>query len=266
MIEPCLTPASELLPTPPEVACTLGTVDVEIWTAMLDTQPGVTMQHLRSVLSDDERARADRFHFERDRRRFEIARGILRMLLGRHVGRPAREIEFEYGPNGKPALSSRSGKPHVHFNLAHAEGMAVYAFTRVGEVGVDLERIRPIPEWEQIAKAQFSAEAGRRIRAATEADRPLEFLKAWTREEALLKASGEGLGAASSHAARNSAREQYAVRELPIAQDYVAAFAISPAARWLTQREWPPAEDFDHPHTRPRARRIQLSTFTDHRT
>src|SRR5579883_1567651 len=76
---------------------------VHLWQAALD-QPAATVVLLEQLLSDDERARADRFRFERDRRRFIVARGILRSLLARYTNRPAAHIEFSYSTKGKPAL------------------------------------------------------------------------------------------------------------------------------------------------------------------
>src|SRR5262249_25045594 len=76
--------------------------EVDIWCVTLDDQPDDVVQLMPSLMSRDEAERARTFYFDRDRRRFIIARGVLRMLLGRYVGRRPEEIVFQYGPNGKP--------------------------------------------------------------------------------------------------------------------------------------------------------------------
>lgn len=185
-----MEPSSHLWRSPAS-ALTLPPDTVHLWQVSLD-QPTALVVLLEQLLSVDERARAARFRFERDRRRFIVARGILRSLLARYTNRPATYIEFSYSTKGKPALRSEQ-VPHLHFNLAHSAEMALYAFTLEHEVGVDIEQQRPLDDVHQIAEHYFSPRE--RAILATQVDDELyrTFFTYWTRKEAYVKGSGEGL-------------------------------------------------------------------------
>ncbi len=174
----------------------LGTKDVHIWRVSLD-QPRPTIQKLQQLLSDDERARGERFHFESDRQHFVVARGSLRTLLARYLETAPADIQFTYAAQGKPGLPTpfSRGQP-LHFNLAHSGSFALYAFTDVGEIGVDLEQIRPELTGDDIARRFFSeSEVARLTRLPAEV-RHEAFFNCWTRKEAFIKAKGIGLSLA----------------------------------------------------------------------
>ncbi len=135
---------------------------VQCWCVRLDVAP----EPFYATLSDDERNRSTRFRFERDRRRFIVARGALRELLGRRLDTLAGELRFVYNPFGKPALSPEFGR-RLKFNLSHSADLAVIATAMDREIGVDVEYIRP--------------------------DEPKTFFEEWTKQEAYVKARGEGL-------------------------------------------------------------------------
>nr|MCU0624624.1 hypothetical protein [Gemmatimonadaceae bacterium] len=97
-----------------------------------------------ALLSPAERARADRFRFARDRHRYLVAHDAMRRILGAALGVAPGALVFDHGPQGKPALA---GSPGVHFNLSHSEDLAVLAVTTRGPIGVDVEAVRPIPEF-----------------------------------------------------------------------------------------------------------------------
>lgn len=141
-------------------------------------------------LSPAERGRAARFRFERDRRRFSVVRARLRELLAERLDALPESIEFVYGREGKPALAERFARSGWRFNLSHCGELAVYAFSRAGEVGVDVEAIRPVDEADAIAARFFAPEE----RLACKTSSPGDFLRIWTRKEALAKGLGDGLG------------------------------------------------------------------------
>ncbi len=199
--------------------------DVEVWSANLDDQPIEAVRVMHALLSADEVARARQFFFDRDRRRYIIGRGILRMLLARTLDCAPHELELVYGPNGKPALAVPS-EP-MFFNVAHSEGLALYAFTRVGEIGIDLEAIRDLPEWEQVAESAFSPQELAQLRSWPGEKRREEFFHAWARQEAVLKALGTGLGGALPPFAESC----FKVYPLAAGPGFAAALAVSPAAR-----------------------------------
>jgi phosphopantetheine--protein transferase-like protein len=213
--------------------------DVDVWRAALDDAPAGMVRTLQALLSSDERERARRFFFERDRRRFVVARGTLRRLLAGYLDCAPAEIAFSYGPNGKPALPPATpGAAPLHFNVAHSDGLALYAFTRVGEIGVDVERIRDIPDWESIAELSFSRHELARLRACPPPQRREEFFRAWTRQEAVLKALGTGLAGCTPGAATDTGA--FCVHPLNVAPGFAAAIVASaPAIRLVRTRPEP---------------------------
>jgi 4'-phosphopantetheinyl transferase len=149
---------------------------------------------LRSVLSDWEQARAERFRFLRDRNNYIISHGILRMLLGNYAGHSPTDLNITLGTFGKPELRNSPGGNEIHFNLSHSGDMVLYGVTGACPIGVDLEFVRPIPECERIAKEFFSQAETESLMALPEGSRTELFFDIWTRKEALLKAKGVGLG------------------------------------------------------------------------
>jgi len=141
------------------------------------------------TLSDDERSRAARFVLPVHRRRFRSARHALRSILSRYTSVAPERLVFDYGPHGKPELSDRS----VCFNLSHCGDLALVAVTRLGPVGVDVERIRPSPSLSRLARRVLSAQERKCLWELPEARRPEGFFLAWTRKEALVKMLGEGI-------------------------------------------------------------------------
>lgn len=169
----------------------LAEQEVHLWVVDLDCPPERSPE-LREYLSRDERARAERFRFDRDRRRFVACRGALREILGSCVDLPAPEIVFEYGPYGKPALASPAGAG-VEFNVSHCEGLALIAVAAGRRVGVDLERIVSGASRQRIAERFFSPAEIAALRALPVASQDEAFFACWTRKEAYIKARGEGL-------------------------------------------------------------------------
>jgi 4'-phosphopantetheinyl transferase len=164
---------------------------VDVWSASLDPV-SPTVSRLLSHLERDERARADRFVSARDRGRFVVGRAFLRMLLARHVGVPPGDLRFRYDTYGKPALTGADRG--VRFNLAHSDALAVCAVGEgCGEIGVDIERVRPIADAGSVSRAFLSPGELGRLAALPEPARLRAFYEAWTRKEALLKALGCGL-------------------------------------------------------------------------
>jgi 4'-phosphopantetheinyl transferase len=165
---------------------------IEVVMARLDPKPE-TVRALAACLSDAERQRAGRFRFDRDRRRFVVARARLRQLLAARLGARPESIALAYGNNGKPALAQRSADTDLRFNVAHCDDVAVYAFSAQREIGIDVEAVRSFDEAEDIAARFFSRRESEAYRALPPADKPLGFFNCWTRKEAFVKALGEGL-------------------------------------------------------------------------
>jgi 4'-phosphopantetheinyl transferase len=168
---------------------------VDVWEADLDL--AARDDELRATLSADERERAGRFVHARDGARWARARGILRSLLGGYLGTDPRALRFVLGEHGKPALADVGGeRADVRFNLSHSGGVALYAFALGRGVGVDVELVRrPLGDVVQLAARMLGEDAARRLRALDGDAREREFLRLWTRHEALVKCHGTGIGA-----------------------------------------------------------------------
>src|SRR5947209_2865259 len=115
--------------------------EVHVWRAALDL-PAPAVAGFRSQLAADELERAGRYHFEHDRRHFIAGRGILRTILGTYLDTPPEQFRFRYNPYGKPGLSDHPDQDPIRFNVAHSQGLALYAVTIGRRIGVDVEQIR----------------------------------------------------------------------------------------------------------------------------
>jgi 4'-phosphopantetheinyl transferase len=146
---------------------------------------------IKRWLSTDELARAQRFHFDRDRTRYIAGRAALRCVLADRLGCSPVAIRFSYGKNGKPILEGDAGC--IQFNLAHSGGDAVIAVADGAVVGVDIELLRPIADVKSLAQLVFSNIERRELELAR--DPVSAFLNGWTRKEAYVKALGLGLTA-----------------------------------------------------------------------
>lgn len=164
----------------------------DIVATRLDVAPEV-VRAATALLSDSERQRASRFSFDRDRRRFIVARATLRRLLAARLDVRPETIELVYGPHGKPALGGHFADSGLRFNVSHCDDLAVYAFSYRREIGVDVEAVHWLPDAEEIAARFFSARENEVYRALDPLDRPLGFFNCWTRKEAFIKALGDGL-------------------------------------------------------------------------
>ena len=176
----------------PPVTPELARGEIHVWSASLVTDE-VTLRSLEATLVDEERERARRFIFERDRDRYVAARGILRDLLGQYLRCAPRSIEFAYGPYGKPAITGAASRSGICFNLSHSHGLAVVAIGREQEVGIDVELIRAEFASEAIAKRYFSAKEIDELSRLPVELRTEGFFLCWTRKEAYIKAKGDGL-------------------------------------------------------------------------
>jgi 4'-phosphopantetheinyl transferase len=165
---------------------------VDVWAATLDPAPD-RRGRLEALLADDERARAARFVFERDARRFRVARATLREILGAYLGMAPARLGFVYAAAGKPALAAPFAAAGLEFNVSHSGEIALYGVGRHRPLGVDVEQIRPLDDLEALAERNFSAAERRALLALPPGQRASAFFACWTRKEAFIKALGDGL-------------------------------------------------------------------------
>ena len=151
---------------------------------------------LRGFLSRDEIERAARFQAEGARSRFVLTRGWLRVILARCLNATPERLTFSYGANGKPALAEEWRRSELFFNVSHSGDYALIGLTSGRAIGVDIEQVRPMPDFAEIASGYFSETEMRAIEAFPEADRLRGFFRCWTRKEAFMKATGDGMAIA----------------------------------------------------------------------
>jgi 4'-phosphopantetheinyl transferase len=151
------------------------------------------MARLHGILSDFESQRASQFVFEEDRIRFVQAHGFLRITLASYLDVAPELLTFAYSSQGKPRLHPGFFDPRLQFNLSHARDLAVVAVTLDNSVGVDVERIHAMADFEGIARHFFSAAEVKELLMLVGEFRLAGFFRCWTCKEAYLKAIGEGL-------------------------------------------------------------------------
>jgi 4'-phosphopantetheinyl transferase len=224
-----------------------GEEEVHVWIVDL-LWAEAQLSLLEGSLGQDERARCRRFLFIEDRRRFACAHGALRAVLGAYIGARPADLRFGHGPCGKPHLTEPTVDGRVGFNLSHSREMAVIAVSPGREVGIDVEKLRAIPEMDLIAERYFSGEE----RAALASDgawtREEAFFRVWTRREAAAKARGLDLSTALSGvpfplypsgggACITLGGAAWSLRDLPLPSPHVAAVCAEGATcRPVTRR------------------------------
>jgi len=176
------------LPVAPELADDA----VHVWCASLDGPP-LPPARLREVLLAGERATAERHHFERDKSRSAASRGLLRWLLSSYLGSAPEQVRLRLGPHGKPELAGDQLGMRIFFNVAHCEDVALYGLSAEHELGIDVERLRAMPDALDMAARFFASAEAAALSALPARLRDEGFFVCWTRKEAFVKAQGSGL-------------------------------------------------------------------------
>jgi 4'-phosphopantetheinyl transferase len=239
----------------PPYSLALENDEVHIWRVQLD-MPEDHILALEHILASDERTRATRFHFPKDRLHFIAARGVLRTILGRYLAQNPSVLQFRYNQYGKPFLYNGIEDSMLSFNVTHSHNMALYAITRKGrEVGIDIEYIRPERADLAIAEHFFSHYEVKTLCTIPAPQQALAFFHCWTRKEAYIKARGMGLSLDLSlfdvslmpgePAEILNTREQgqdladWSLHDLAPGSGYAAALAAKGAPYRLVSWQWP---------------------------
>lgn len=231
------------------------------WPARLRVEPGEVVYAFvcvagertpgdEAVLDDVERARSARLARPSDRNRFVAAHGALRRFLACCLEISPAAVIYEHGVSGKPRLAR--GLPSLEFNLSHSGDLAIVAVARDRQVGVDVERLRELPDAMNIAQTHFTPDERDALGSLPPAERRDAFFRCWTRKEAVIKAVGHGLalaldsfdvdlapGSASalrSFGGRPAAESGLSLRDLRAPPGFAAAGAVAAGgagdARW----------------------------------
>jgi 4'-phosphopantetheinyl transferase len=217
----------------------LAPCQIDVWRAHLpDLADARTL--LADPLSDDEWQRAAAFHLRGDGDAFVLRRGLLRMILSSYLDCRAADLRFRYGPFGKPFLDGNDDLTRFSFSLSHAREMVLCAVHAGGAVGVDVEFVGSRPQVEAIAARFLSRTDSESIRRLPEDERLLGFYSAWTRQEAYLKASGEGFSSASVGNGHGFHAGPWKVEGLMLGTAYVGAI-VGEGIDWrLRLLDWRP--------------------------
>ena len=235
-------------PPPAELPALHG--NVHVWFVRLDDL-SVDVDQGRDLLSPDERARAARFIFERDRRRYLVAHNALHEILARYLPVEPARLSFVLGTNGKPKLPQALAPSGIEFNLSHSNEMALLAVAHRREVGVDVEHAREKFEFQEVAKRFFTAKEVAAMRGLPATLQRQAFFKCWTSKEAFLKAKGTGLSGAldemeislgSDEQVRIAANvPSWWLSELPPIDGYEAALVVESERALIHCYQWEPA-------------------------
>ena len=222
-----------------ESPLTLPEDEVHLWRIDL-ISVAAGEERWQPILSPDERARAARFHFSKDRQRFIATRALLRTILARYVGSDPAALMFRYSEKDKPSLNLTGNL--IEFNVSHSGGAALLAFARGRALGVDVEQIRENFDPETLAQRFFSVHEQRQLAALAPAEKHHGFFRCWTRKEAYIKATGSGLSLPLGEfdvslrsgddnallATRPNAAEaaRWSLRDVPAGDGYLAALCV----------------------------------------
>lgn len=170
----------------------LGHGEVQVWLVPVPDEP-CPIRGRTLCLSRDEGERAGRFRHALTRSQFITGRVALRQMLGSCLRIEPATLAFSYQPSGKPYLDPHQWQTGIRFNLSHSKSWVAIALAQAREVGVDIEAIEQLEDWHLLADRVFSAHELDEMNGLTAAQRGAAFYRGWTRKEAYLKATGEGL-------------------------------------------------------------------------
>lgn len=166
--------------------------EIHIWVADMNRLRG-KVEYFFNLLSFNEKEKAQKFNLVGDKERYIIAHGFLRILLSKYLKISAYDLVLTKGRHGKIELDKNQNSKKISFNHSHSENRVVLSFTKFKEIGVDVEKIREIPNCVELAQNFFCRNESLKVEQSKD-DKKLDvFFKLWTIKEAFVKATGEGL-------------------------------------------------------------------------
>jgi len=176
----------------PQNQNTLTENEVHIWVAHLTVSPPRIKQYY-PLLSTEEKERSERFVHFIHRKRFIASHGFMRTALATYLNADANTLKFKQGEKGKPFLVTDNPKDQLHFNLSHSNNLALLAICKNKPVGIDIEFMERKNEWQKIARRFFTDEEQKALFLLADDQQQPAFFNIWTRKEAHMKVTGEGL-------------------------------------------------------------------------
>jgi len=213
----------------------------DVWCVSLEVEKD-SLESLQRFLSKDERKKIQRLRFEKVRNSFIAGRYYLRVIVAPYLNTKPENLEFQYGPYGKPALAGKFESTGTCFNMSHSHGLALYAVTSGQAVGVDIEKVRPDLDCIKIAERYFSPQEVEALRKLPKDQQRQGFFNCWTRKEAYLKAKGAGFSSPADqfqvsltpgepaallgHRLDPLEVAKWSIEDLDVGPDYTAALAV----------------------------------------
>ncbi len=225
----------------------LGLGEIHIWQRCLQASEQICDEAF-ALLSEDEQAKAQRFHFAKHRRRYIMARSGLRKILCYYFPLQAEQFIFAYSPHGKPSIAYPKNPNAIQFNISHSGEIALYGLSCQYELGIDIETISDRPT-DGLAQRFFAPEEAAQLMRLHQGERKKSFYDVWTQKEAFIKALGLGLsypltnfevkatGTAGLIKVIDDDFSQWHLQKIEVLEGYSAHFAIRQPVRrtqyWL---------------------------------
>jgi 4'-phosphopantetheinyl transferase len=227
--------------------------EIHVWTACLVDDRRLTTDLLH-LLDQEERAQAARLSFERDQVRFIQAHGIVRQILANYLHADAAALTLARSRHGKPYLVASPNGPNLQFSVSHSGNCCMFAARLDHSLGIDVEKIRDLPQAPAIAQRYFTPAESRALAALEGRAQRDAFFVLWTHKEAAVKGLGVGLAGNLDRAEFDldpvesprfmawdgdpSVAQRWSIRRLDPAPGYVAAVASVHPVYALTLRNW----------------------------
>ncbi len=231
----------------------LNDQNVHLWLATQNIENDY-IASLYAILSNDEKERANRFYFEKDRNSYIVSRALLRILIGKYLNQKPDSIIFKYAKYDKPYISEHLNYLNLQFNVSHSHGKVLIGFTKIRNIGVDIELVRTLEGAADIVNRNFSQYERHIYNSLPKSLQDRAFFNCWTRKEAFIKAIGKGLtypldaftvSIAPMEEARlldvkndSQEKEKWILKDIGINADYVAAMVIESGECQLACYKW----------------------------
>ena len=165
---------------------------IHIWLNYLNIHQA-RLKHVYPLLSADEKERSEKFKHFKHRKRFIASHGFMRDVLARYLNTQPQALVFKRGERGKPFLDNSDSDINLQFNLSHSNNVALLAVRKDHDIGVDIEYMERDNEWAKLIRRFFTQPEQDNIFALPEDQQKKAFFQVWTRKEAHMKVTGEGL-------------------------------------------------------------------------
>ncbi len=241
-------------PAEPEPSFDLRPGIVAVWRVFLDAGAR-QVGEFASMLPACELAEATRLATPTHRNRFLVARGARRAVLARYLNCPPEQLRFDIGPFGRPTVRGDTGRPLLRFNQSRSAHLALIAVTLQHDVGIDIEKIRLALADPEVARRCFARNESRELLRLPSHLWPQGFFGCWTRKEAYLKATGQGLSyplsafevtasptrdaALIAHREDPKEIDRWRMHTYWPAPDFIASVAVDGIAVNLRHFDWP---------------------------